>query len=343
MQNRNGGRALVGAATLALLAGCSGTSSVAPTASQMSQSHSGSTLGFVRKLNTGVAKLTPSGIIPHPTPLVGIPEGIDACPKSGEVGVALTFTNAVAFYPTTGQNSKSCGSITSGLEDPMSVVFDTKGNLYVGQYEASEVLVYKDGKGTPKTLSTGSGSVYGLAVDAKGDVYAGQWPNPSIAYFKGGKGSPKTLTDSNLSNLYFIALGPKGEIFVDGDSSSTGEDTVDESTDGGKTWKDIITVSSGSGFPGGLGVDPKGDLWVVDQYGYLYEYKAPYKKAPVQTIDLGQDDAPLSISKTGTELWLGIANGSYAGGIGYTDKGKQNASTAQTSSDDALGIGVSPQ
>jgi DNA-binding beta-propeller fold protein YncE len=61
----------------------------------------------------------------------------------------------------------------SPLGHPVSLAVDSKGNLYVVNFDSNQILVYNPNyvQQTKKTISAGVSGPFGVAFDSKGNLY----------------------------------------------------------------------------------------------------------------------------------------------------------------------------
>jgi hypothetical protein len=162
-------------------------------------------------------------------------------------------------------------------------------------------------------LKPSAGTAVGGAWDQKGNLAVSNTPNAttdlySAATIQGGpKGAAptKTLTLTNISDLYFEAAAKAKEkkpvqpdgccgastlfddaLIVDGLDSSMNfiVEQINVTTGSETILQTIGNSSSGTGFPGGLAVDHKGNLIVDNQYGYLYIFAPPWTGSATETF-----------------------------------------------------------
>lgn len=78
--------------------------------------------------------------------------------------------NVVLVYPPLSKSPS--GGITTGIDNPDALAFDSSGNLYVANEGGNTVTVYAAGSGTPsRTISIGIHHPDALAIDADGNLY----------------------------------------------------------------------------------------------------------------------------------------------------------------------------
>jgi hypothetical protein len=85
------------------------------------------------------------------------------------------------------------------------------------------------------TLTGLTGNPTGIANDFKGNVWVTSSPSATISEFYPGATYPsETYTDSNLTSLNYIAVDKRNDIYVEGQSASSGGIEIDELQAGGK-------------------------------------------------------------------------------------------------------------
>jgi DNA-binding beta-propeller fold protein YncE len=116
------------------------------------------------------------------------PQHIAIDPTTGNVYVA-SFAGSYSVLSPTGTLLGTYGATgTPHLTSPVGIALDSQGNVYVGDYGASVVMVF-DSSGTYKATFDGSasgvtlGRLAGVAVDATGAIYAADDDNGRIVKF----------------------------------------------------------------------------------------------------------------------------------------------------------------
>jgi hypothetical protein len=264
----------------------------------------------------------------------------------------------VDFYEQKGFNRPPCFELnyTDGLGGiPGGLFVDHQNHLFVGRgrvYDRGEVLEYRPPyTGVPKRVcTTETGFPWGLAVDTSGTVYAGDndgYTNLQNQFTRCKRGRSNQIIDPNLDDgrtigdQFFFATDAQGNLFDDGwDSSQTV--LVDESTDGGVTWTNLQNLGA-SRYPGGLEIDPSGNLFLNDDgrfgsAGNMLEITPPYTGPPTVLFSYTTNDVPIALKQGGGYVWS-IAGATQ--GVEYDlGTGKVIATTAALS--DAIGIATIP-
>ncbi|MGA7201732.1 MAG: hypothetical protein WBX26_07880 [Candidatus Cybelea sp.] len=210
-------------AAVALLAGCGGGSQTGANPIQ-------------QNLTSPVAQLGRSWMAPEA--------------KESDLAYISNFYSStiLAFtYP----GGKYVGSISG--DDPQGECPSktSKGNWWVVESGSDEILEYAHGGTTPlKTLGEDVGEAAGCTVDpTTGNLAVTILGAGYVVVFTGGSGSGMTLSDG-LSSTYFATYDDKGDLFVDGITSTDTYGLVELPKGGGSF--ETITLSPSLEFPGEL-------------------------------------------------------------------------------------------
>ncbi len=107
-----------------------------------------------------------------PYPLNG-PWGLTVAPN-GNLYVANEYANQVLIYGTN-LAQQTGNTITSGLDNPTSVAFDSLGRVYVSNISSSTITVYAPNRTSQPNFTLGSPSnIYrpaSIAIDGLDDIY----------------------------------------------------------------------------------------------------------------------------------------------------------------------------
>jgi hypothetical protein len=314
--------ALGSAALTALLAGCSGGGSqMTPTTTVALDGGSQQQPSLVRQPTDPMRGLgaSVSGLLPLVHELPG-PSWIDSTVKP-EIYVANLSTNSVDIFSGTGVPG---GSIT-GLNGPSGLAVDAKGNLYVANENAQDLLVFAPGTTTPKLTLTDTGNFpSGVTVDAAGNVYVANicagpaggtscTGDGSIYKYKAGS-STKSVSYKNTSILrpYFVAFDEKPNVlWADGltTQQSSGTPVV------GFWTKSTTFTNSGIsiGYPGGMETDKSDNLAVDDQLGpsatccqstvYVFAKGKPPATHSLRLAADACDVVSFSLNMKNTDVW----------------------------------------
>jgi hypothetical protein len=176
-------------------------------------------------------------------------------------------SDVLAFTYPGGKYAGTISGVTDAQGECTSKTSD--GNWWVVASGADEVLEYAHGGTMPlKALSEAVGEPAGCTVDpTTGNLAVTILGTGDIVVFAGGSGSGATLSDS-LSSTYFASYDDKGELFVDGITSSDTYGVVELPQ--GSTKFETITMSPSLEFPGGL--QWHGNYLAVGGGGGIYHF-----------------------------------------------------------------------
>jgi len=111
-------------------------------------------------------------------------------------------------------------SITKGIEEPTSLAFDTRRNLYTVSFDqnTTNVVVFAPGSSTPlRTLSQGYSYPTAIAFDSSNDLFVMRSPNGSsssvVEYKADSDRIVRTITEGLLSPQA-IAVDSSGTLYV---------------------------------------------------------------------------------------------------------------------------------
>jgi hypothetical protein len=190
--------------------------------------------------------------------------------KSGCIYLSDNISEVVNIY-----SAKSPYAQFGTLSSPSNYGWGVAANrktVYVGTY-ADTIEEYTPCSATKLgTILTGSsgGDPYGLAADDAGDVYATVFPSSTVDIWS-PLGNHTTGTDSLQGAIFFIDLSKNDKhVYLSG---AVGSDTQTVDRCGPAitgTCKTVVTIQGG--FPGGVQIDNKNNLYVNDQNGTLYSY-----------------------------------------------------------------------
>jgi hypothetical protein len=213
--------------------------------------------------------------------------------------VAQPGANAVLIYKQSGTNQSPSGKLTAGLNSPEGVWVAANHDIYVTNFLASDIVVFKRGAKTAyKTLKDPGQEPEDPVVDTAGDVYvtnfqtSSQGPG-SVSVYAGGKTKPTSkLAVPNNTDVLWCALDNHHDLYV-GYFGSSGPALGKFKNAKGN----LIAVNANFQFPGGLQFDTTQDLLLADEsLGTLDVFELP-NPSPSQVIS-----APGGGSVTGVAL-----------------------------------------
>ncbi|MFZ0681452.1 MAG: hypothetical protein WAM84_01070 [Candidatus Cybelea sp.] len=169
--------------------------------------------------------------------------------KSDLAYISNFYSSTILAFTYPG--GKYVGSISG--DDPQGECTSktSSGNWWVVESGNDEILEYAHGGTTPlETLSVTGGEPAGCTLDpTTGNLAVTILGTGYVVLFTGGSGSGTSVSDS-LYSTYFAAYDDKGDLFVDGVTSSDTYGLV-ELPKGSSTFVSI-TLSPSLGFPGEL-------------------------------------------------------------------------------------------
>jgi len=267
-------QALSAAAALALLAGCSSGSAIAPKPSTL-QGH-----GQVN------ARLAHAFVAP------GIRGGIAVASRGVQPDFVATkpctylSDNVSGTVQVYNANLTLAGTISaSGYGygwGVLAVNTTTRHKVFIGTNNGTgNIDMYKPCSSTKTGTISGNstgGNPYGIAGFKKAGApgYATDWPSNQINYWATCSGSPVAMVDPNLGLPYFLDVDKAGNLYVVGYDTTFGFEEMDKCSSSVTNCKVLVQISTGNpAFPGGVQVDVHNNIYLNNQYGFLTSYKCP--------------------------------------------------------------------
>ncbi|MBV9333284.1 MAG: hypothetical protein JO146_04700 [Candidatus Eremiobacteraeota bacterium] len=148
--------------------------------------------------------------------------------------------------------------VLRGFRNPAGLCSDPKGDVYVVDSDALQVLKYRHGGTKPiKTLLMFGYFPFSCAEDPKtGDVAVANIISQSngpggLSIFKSGQAIPRTYTDNTLGSFFFCGYDDHSNVFVDGTGTGSHEAKFAELAGGSSTLKKI-SLDKNITYPGGI-------------------------------------------------------------------------------------------
>lgn len=139
----------------------------------------------------------------------------------------------------------------NGLDLPIGLAVDKKGDLFVGDAVANAVWEVPKGQTAPKNLNlTELSDPTGVAVDPMGHLWVSNYSSDEALEFKVGNTKPMKIVNSSLSSPYSIAFGKNGSMYI----GNSGHYPGDVSAFKKNKTSPYASISSGN--PAGLAVYP---------------------------------------------------------------------------------------
>ncbi len=234
--------------------------------------------------------------------------------KKGLIYVADYTNSAVHIYPLRGK--KEIGLIT-GVPVVEYLNVDRFHNLYVVEFSAGKVLVYRKGATTPSlTLSVQPNGSFpnAVAISHSGDVAVGQFQTNGINFFHKGDTTPyKIVKPVPGYSSGFCAYDAHGNLYAI-ESTANGPSHIGEIVGGGKGSSTTdLGVNTGITNAKGIQVDEQGNVGVVGDSGTLNVY-APASNTLLGTSQLldppsagPNPNGGFSLVKSGKSLYVASA------------------------------------
>jgi hypothetical protein len=239
----------------------------------------------------------------------------------GGDGAGGTGNGSVTVYPpgATG-NARPEVVITTGVNGPGDVIFDSSGNLWVSNGSSGTVAEYSKAelsKASPVPTvtispSTGTG---GIALWPSGDLWVGSNNGVVVEYSKaqlGHSGSPAPKVTIDVADQCSLAFDRSGDLWVGNMGPSLSELAKAQLARSGSPAPRVTISSASLDWPCRPAFDSAGDLWAANYNGNtVVEFtKAELAKsgssAPRVTVTprpFLSDPGDVSFDLTG-DLWL---------------------------------------
>jgi len=315
-------QALSAAAALALLAGCSSGSAIAPHMSTPAGHHVVSNMGHVPAM---VGPKLASMISSHPSHRASF----DACPATGNIEYISDFNDSIVnIYAGKFHGQAPCGSITGVVLNPQGMFVDEAHHLYVADTGNGNVLEFKRGSVTPMAtfVDTANGnSEFPVDVTVAKDktviatnIFAPNTGIGSISTWLANGTFVGNFVNPNSAADYFLTTDNAGNVFMDDNTLSVYEfqcpaGACNTQTNAGAT---------GFAFPGGLREGPGQDLILQDQSasggGAQLTYESlPGGPAQQCTVAPNDDAVAFDLNEKKTKYFYADATANVGGEVKY--------------------------
>jgi hypothetical protein len=196
-------------------------------------------------------------------------------------------------------------TITSGLNGPDGNFYDMNGRLYVANYAGINVTEYAQGGTTPIfTYSTGLTDPIAVTTDKTGNVFVGDYAFGGSGFVNEyAQGSNTVLNScSPGGSVEGIAVGKTGKVFVAYNDSNTGTAKIAKYNNGLAGCNETVLGVS-LGFAGGMQIANNKSLVVCDQFAGIDIIPPPYTSVG-STIGGYSDPFHVALNKGNTLMFV---------------------------------------
>jgi len=175
------------------------------------------------------------------------------------------------IYP--GTQSVLATNASTGFNNPTGLAEDGSGNLYIADYQNSQVLketlaagVYTQSVVADSSSNYGLNNPYGVAVDGAGNVYIADTGNARVLKEtpSGGSYTQSVVVHSGLNSALGVAVDGNGNVYIADNGTSLV--TMETLSGGGYIQSVVFSGAFGTNFnqPFGVGVDNNGNVYIAD-------------------------------------------------------------------------------
>ena len=284
----------------------------------------------------------PRGFVPPAQRRAAGPGWLSPYAKAGKnvVYIADQGAGAVRIYKQKGTGQQPIGEITQGISGVDGLFVDSNKSLYACNFGNGTVTVYPAGSTSPSETLSGAGSPIDVVVALDGTVF--------VANFNSGTDGtvleyPKGQTTPSHTVVTFGAGSFPEGLGIDSQNALY----VAYNTNDGEVLK--FTTPSGSGtnlgihvgYVGGMAIDKKNDILLVDQNLPGVDVFPPGSTSPSQKITGFSLAFDVAINKKSSEIFVTTPfNTPEASRLAYPAGTINDEITGQLTS--AFGVATSP-
>ncbi|MDB5032561.1 putative Ig domain-containing protein [Mucilaginibacter sp.] len=218
-----------------------------------------------------------------------------AVDASGNIYIANFSGNNIVKYASDGTTliTTSYGTGAPALVNPMGIVFDSAGNCYVLNANATIYKYNSTGAYQSTITVTGAGTTYGLAIDASDRLYITSYGTSTAIYRYTTAGVGASIITASLSTPVDVDIDAAGNIFV----LNQGNNTVEKYT----TAFVASSFKTGLSTPFSLKIDKVNSLmYIGNTSSNNILVCTPATSTTLYTISNATDCRGLALDLTGT-------------------------------------------
>ncbi|MGA8534772.1 MAG: hypothetical protein WB615_11730 [Candidatus Tumulicola sp.] len=199
------------------------------------------------------------------------------------LAVANSSANSVTLYA--GGQNVPVATITNGVANPQSLVFDGAGDLFVASQPGSVTEYAAPYTGLPATIAIGVNHPQALALDNRGNLFVanGNGSNTVTEYSPPYGGAPNVTISTGIDDPVSLSLDFSGDLFVANQASNT---VTEYSPPYSGT---PTTLSNGLYGPNSLTIDGRGNLFVSNLNSTpnsVVQFTPPFSSSNVPSVTI---------------------------------------------------------
>jgi hypothetical protein len=199
---------------------------------------------------------------------------------------------------------QNVGSITDGMDGPEGTWVDSKGNLYVANYEGIDITEYAKGTSSPTyTYNSGMDDPIGVTTDRQDNVYESDWQGGYVSeYAQGSNTQIKKCSPGGV--VEGVAVDSKGDVFVAYYTYTDYEGRIAEYK-GGLSGCSGTALGATVEYPGGMVLDKSNNLLICDQAAETVDVIKPPYNSISGTLGSGYSNPfGVTVNKKNTQAYV---------------------------------------